>query len=120
MANLEYIVAVHNHKKEKAKYYSKQVTYSLALVCFIFFGTIVSYNATETTFNKITGMATYIASSDLANDAEKGTTALTGFVTEVRESPQVTEIKLFFYTIWILIVLAGSAVYYEVKYTSNL
>ena len=113
--SLEHIVAVHSHKKEKAKHYSRQLTYSLALICFIFFGTILSYHATATDMNYITGMAVYLSSSEVAEDTRDVGSNILGFVTAVRESPQVTEIKLFFYTLWTLVVLVGSAVYYEVK-----
>jgi hypothetical protein len=113
--SLEHIVAVHNHKKEKIKHYSGQLTYSLALVCLIFFGTILSYHATATSFNHITGLALSVGSSELGKDTEDVASNILGFVTAVRESPQVTEIKLFFYTLWILVVLVGSAVWYEVK-----
>ena len=112
---LEHIVAIHSYKKEKAKHYSRQLTYSLALICFIFCGTILSYHATATNMNHITGMAVYVASSQITEGAQNTGSNILGFVTAVRESPQVTEIKLFFYTIWIFMVLVGSAVYYEVK-----
>ncbi|MEK6868233.1 MAG: hypothetical protein AABX98_05430 [Nanoarchaeota archaeon] len=113
--SLEHIVAVHSHKKEKVKHYSSKFTYSLALVCFIFFGTILSYHATVADMNHITGMAVYLGNSEVAEDSRDVGSNILGFVTAVRESPQVTEIKLFFYTIWILVVLVGSAVWYEVK-----
>lgn len=113
--SLEHIIAVHSHKKEKIKHYSRQLTYSLALVCFIFFGTILSYHATAVNMNHITGMTVYLGSSEVAEDTREVGSNLLGFVTAVRTSPQVTEIKLFFYTLWILVVLVGSAVYYEVK-----
>ena len=112
---LEHLVATHSHKKEKAKHYSTQFTYSLALVSLIFFGTILSYHATATNLNSITGMAVYVGSSAVVHDAEETASSVLGFVTAVRTSPQVTEIKLFFYTLWTLFVLVGSAVYYEVK-----
>lgn len=113
--SLEHIVAIHSHKKEKIKHYSGQLTYSLALVSLIFFGTILSYHATVADMNHITGMAVYVGGSDVAEETREVGSNILGFVTAVRESPQVTEIKLFFYTIWILVVLVGSAVYYEVK-----
>lgn len=113
--SLEHIVAVHSHKKEKVKHYSRQLTYSLALVCLIFFGTILSYHATATDMDYITGMAIYLGNSNIAEDTQEVGSNILGFVTAVRESPQVTEIKLFFYTVWILVVLVGSAVWYEVK-----
>jgi uncharacterized membrane protein len=111
--SLEYLVSVHSHKKEKVKHYSRQITYSLALICLVFFGTILSYHATSTNMNRITGLMTYATTSTTAADVNSGFDIFTDFVTAVRTSPQVTEIKLFFYTLWILVVLVGSALYYE-------
>ncbi len=113
--SLEHIVAVHNHKREKVKHYSRQFTYFLALLCLVFFGTILSYHATATDMNYITGMAVYLGSSGIGEETHDVASNILGFVTAVRESPQVTEIKLFFYTVWILVVLVGSVVYYEIK-----
>ncbi len=113
--SIEHLVQIHTSKKEKAKHYSRQLTYMMALVCFIFFGTIVSYQATATNTQRITGMAVaagdYVSSGELAD----GFHDITGFVTAVKTSPQVTEIKLFFYTAWILVVLIGTAISYEFR-----
>ena len=112
---LEHLVATHSHKKEKAKHYSRQLTYSLAIVSLIFFGTILSYHATEVNMNGITGMAVAVENSDASTSMSNDWHDLTGFVSAVKTSPQVTQIKLFFYTMWILVVLVGQAVWYEIK-----
>ncbi len=113
--SIDQLVAIHSNKKEKAKHYSRQLTYIMALVCFIFFGTILFYQATTTNTQAITGMAvaagSYISSGESAESARD----LSGFVTAVKTSPQVTEIKLFFYTVWILVVLVGTAISYEFR-----
>lgn len=113
--SIDQLVAIHTNKKEKAKHYSRQLTYVMALVCFVFFGTILSYQATSTNTQAITGMAvaagSYISSGELA----ESTKDVSGFVTAVKTSPQVTEIKLFFYTVWILVVLVGTAISYEFR-----
>ena len=109
----EHVAAAYRQKKEKAEHYSRQLTYSLAIVCFIFFGTILSYHATEINMNRITGMGVAITDSGINSAASNTWSDITGFVWAVRTSPQVTEIKLFFYTLWILVVLVGSAVYHE-------
>ena len=54
--SLDHLVHVHTSKREKAKHYSRQLTYSLALICLIFFGTIVTYQGTVMNMNSITGM----------------------------------------------------------------
>lgn len=112
---LEHLVATHSHKREKAKQYSRQLTYSLALVCLIFFGTILSYHATAINVNRMTGMAVAVENSEVSEEISNSWHDVNGFAWAVKTSPQVTEIKLFFYTIWILIVLVGQAVWYEMK-----
>ncbi len=113
--SLEHLVTIHTSKKEKAKHISKIMTLVMAAVCFVFFGTILAYEATAVNIQKITGMAVattdYISSGNLATQGSN----LAGFVTAVKTSPQVTEIKLFFYTAWILIVLIGTAISYEFR-----
>ncbi|MBI5072319.1 hypothetical protein HZA99_00720 [Candidatus Woesearchaeota archaeon] len=110
---LEHLVATHSTKKEKAKQYSRQLTYSLALVSLIFFGTILSYHATEVNVNGITGMAVAVENSGTAASVSNNWHDLTGFVWAVKTSPQLPQIKLFFYTMWILIVLVGQAIWFE-------
>ena len=112
---LEHLVATHSHKKEKIKDYSRQLTYSLALVCLIFFGTIVSYHATEVNVNGITGMAVAVENSGASTSVSNDWHDVTEFVWAVKTSPQITQIKLFFYTMWILVVLVGQAIWYEIK-----
>jgi hypothetical protein len=111
--DLEGLVHIHAKKRHKAKHYSRQLTMVLAVVCLAFFGTIVSYDVGTTQWNSITGMAMYASDSAVAESAGVGASNLVGFVTAVKTSPHVTEYKLFFYTMWILVVLVGSAVYYE-------
>ncbi len=111
--SLEQLVLTHIEKKEKVRRYFQQFTYSLALLCFIFFGTIVSYHATELSVNRITGMAVTVGNSAISNSISNEWSDFTGFVTAVKTSPQVIEIKLFFYTLWVLVVLVGTAILYE-------
>jgi hypothetical protein len=84
-------------------------------MCFIFFGTILSYQATSANTQRITGMAvaagSYVSTGPIAESAQE----ISGFTTAVKSSPQVTEIKLFFYTVWILVVLMGTAISYELR-----
>lgn len=96
-------------KTEKVKHYSRQITFCLALVSLIFFGTILSYQATATTYNKITGMAVAVGSGAVGD----GVASVSDFIWSVRTSPQVTEMKLFFYMLWVLVVLMGTAISYE-------
>ena len=113
--SLDHLVAIHTSKKEKAKHYSRQLTYVMALVCFIFFGTILSYQATSANTQVVTGMAVAAGSYVSSGVVAEGANDLSGFVTAVKTSPQVTEIKLFFYTAWILVVLMGTAISYEFR-----
>lgn len=113
--SLDHLVHVHTSKREKAKHYSRQLTYSLALVCLVFFGTIVTYQATATNFNEITGFATYLSSADAFTEMNTEASDITGFVLAIRQSPNLVLYKLFFYTLWIMAVLVGSAIWYEFK-----
>lgn len=96
-------------KTVKAKVYSRQLTFSLALICLIFFGTILSYQATTTTYSKITGMAVAVGSGV----GGESIASVSDFIWAIRTSPQVTEMKLFFYMLWVLVVLIGTAISYE-------
>lgn len=112
--SLEQLVEVHTSKKHKAVHYSRRATYALALISLVFFGTILGYSAFSDTLMTLTGMI----SADQIEDKvipKTEESSLIGFVTAVRTSPQVTEIKLFFYTAWTLLVLVGSAVWYEIQ-----
>jgi len=111
--DLDKLVEVHTKKRVQVKHYSRQLTILLAIVCLVFFGTILTYHTGSATLNQITGMASYVGNSELAGDLGEGMTSATGFVTAVKTSPDVTKYKLFFYTMWILVVLVGTAVYYE-------
>ena len=113
--SLDHLVHVHTSKREKAKHYSRQLTYSLALVCLIFFGTIVTYQGTAMNLNTITGFAVYLGDTNALNEMNTEGSDITGFVMAIRQSPNLVQYKLFFYTIWILVVLVGSAVWYEFK-----
>lgn len=113
--SLDHLVHVHTSKREKAKHYSRQLTYSLALVCLIFFGTIVTYHATATNLNRITGFAVYVTQTEAVSEMNSEGADIVGFVTAIRQSPNLVQYKLFFYTLWILAVLIGSAIWYEYK-----
>ena len=113
--SLDHLVHVHTSKREKAKHYSRQLTYSLALVCLIFFGTIVTYQGTAMNLNQITGFALYLSDAEAVHEMNTEASDITGFVTAIRQSPNLVQYKLFFYTLWIMAVLVGSAVWYEFK-----
>ena len=113
--SLDHLVHVHTSKREKAKHYSRQLTYSLALVCLIFFGTIVTYQGTEINMNKITGFAVYLGDAEAVHEMNTEASDITSFVTAIRQSPNLVQYKLFFYTLWIMAVLVGSAIWYEFK-----
>ena len=113
--SLDHLVHVHTSKREKAKHYSRQLTYSLALISLIFFGTIVTYQGTAMNVNTITGFAVYLSDTNALNEMNTEGSDITGFVMAIRQSPNLVQYKLFFYTIWILVVLVGSAVWYEFK-----
>ena len=113
--SIEHLVTIHSSKKEKLKHYSQRLTFYMAVVCFIFFGTIFGYKAMSVGFEGVTAMAVVVP--DVVSSAPVASvyTDISGFVTAVRASPQVTEIKLFFYTAWILVVLIGTAISYEFR-----
>lgn len=113
--SLDHLVHIHTSKREKAKHYSRQLTYSIALVCLIFFGTIVIYHASATNLNRITGFAVSFSQSEYAHELSIETSDITGFAMAIRQSPNLVQYKLFFYTMWILTVLVGSAIWYEFK-----
>lgn len=113
--SLDHLVHIHTSKREKVKHYSRQLTYSLALVCLIFFGTIVTYQATTINANRITGFAVYLSDAEAFTEMNTEASDLTGFVLAIRQSPNLVQYKLFFYTLWILMVLVGSAIWYEFK-----
>jgi uncharacterized membrane protein len=110
---LDDLVDLHTKRHKRAKHYSRQTTMVLALVCLVFFGTILTYDTVDTNFDRVTGMAYYVGNSVVGEDVSQGMTNVAGFVTAVKTSPRVTEYKLFFYTLWILIVLVGTATHYE-------
>lgn len=111
--NLEHLIAVHSWKNQQFKHCSRQMTLFLSFVCLIFFGMILSYSAMSVNYNSITGMAFYVSSNNAVVNIGNGFITINDFISSVRTSPQVTQIKLFFYTLWILIVLVGTAIYYE-------
>ena len=113
--SLEHLVELHTSKKHKIVHYSRKATYVFALLSLVFFGTILGYSAFSETADTLTGMVTAKETEKIMQPTHPEESSLVGFVTSVRTSPQVTEIKLFFYTAWILLVLVGSAVWYEVQ-----
>ncbi len=113
--SLDHLVHIHASKREKAKHYSRQLTYSLALICLIFFGTIVTYQGTAINLNKLTGFAVYLSDAEAVHEMNTEASDVTGFVMAIRQSPNLVQYKLFFYTLWIMTVLVASAVWYEFK-----
>ena len=110
---LEELVDMHTRKRKKATYYSRQCTLFLCIVCLVFFGSIVMYQTSVTTMNQITGLAIYIDESPPIESIGNSISNVAAVVTAVKTSPDVTMYKLFFYTLWILVVLVGSALYSE-------
>jgi hypothetical protein len=113
--SIEHLIAIHTSKTEKAKHYSQKLTFYMAVVCFIFFGTIFGYKAMATSAESVTAMAIAVPHIISSTPTASVFQDITGFVTAVKASPQVTEIKLFFYTAWILAVLIGTAISYEFR-----
>ncbi len=113
--DLDQLVELHSRQTVRTKHYSRQLTMSLALLCLVFFGTIVTYHATSTAMNHITGMVVSVGMSSPVETLFMNIGAFTSFITTVKKSPEVTMYKLFFYTLWILAVLVGSLLYYEWK-----
>jgi hypothetical protein len=113
--DLDGLVHFHTKKRKRAKHYSRQATMILAVICLVFFGSIIALDTGINNVNMITGMVVYVGNSAAAESASSGMSNIVGFVTAVKASPRVTEYKLFFYTMWIFVVLIGSAIYYEYK-----
>lgn len=113
--DLDQLVELHSRKTMHAKHYSRQLTMGLALVCLVFFGTIVTFQTTATLLNNISGMVVFIGTSGPVSSIQIGFHTIESFITAVKSSPQLTLYKLFFYSLWILAVLVGSMLFYEWK-----
>ncbi len=113
--DLESLVEMHTKRHKRVTHYCRQTTIVLALVCLVFFGTIILYDVAETNMKRLSGMAVYVTEKGIAQAVEPRTADIAGFVHTVKKSPHITEYKLFFYTMWILVVLIGSAINFEIK-----
>lgn len=113
--DLDQLVELHSRKTIRTKHYSRQLTMSLALVCLVFFGTIITSHATATAMNHLTGMVVSVGTSGPVSSIQMTFSTVGMVFSAIRSSPQLTLYKLFFYTLWILAVLMGSILFYEWK-----
>ncbi len=113
---------VHKHAS-KRKTVHQQLTFVMLLVSIF---TLTWFIAQDFSQNQMPLVQGYVIAqfspetNSAAHFVGNAMGGLSAFRDDVRAHPDLVKIKLFFYVVWIIIVLVGSAVYYEINHEKEM
>ncbi len=109
--DLEFLIDKYTSKGYKRQQFNKQLSF---IMLFLVIFSLTAFFATNFIDNELPVLQGYVA-YQVDNTVGGTVDGVAEFRNEVRESDDLAVIKLFFYTVWIIVVLVASAIYYEFK-----
>ncbi len=116
--DLEQLIKKYSGKKHKRKESHKKLTFVMLMIVVFSLTLFLSIDFTKNELPNIQGfVAAEVtnSASDVTDSVGHAFSSLGDFRNNIRTNDNLIKIKLFFYSIWAVVVLVGSAVYYEMK-----